>query len=221
MTAHNLIAYDIPALTVEQTGRDAFHMLNDYHVKHLPVLEDGKLVGILSEEDVFNHKLYEPISSYDFSLLRRFAVMENEHIFEVMRVMGDHRLTVIPVTDAEGNYLGLISQNDLLRYFASTASFTEPGAVMVLEMNRRDYSLGTIAHIIESEDVIILSSFVTSSNEDPEMVEVTIKVNRHDISRVIASLERHEYEVKHTFSNIENANVMTERYESLMNYLNM
>ncbi|MBL7781547.1 MAG: CBS domain-containing protein [Saprospiraceae bacterium] len=221
MTAHNLIAYDIPALTVEQTGRDAFHMLNDYHVKHLPVLEDGKLVGILSEEDVFNHKLYEPIRSYDFSLLRRFAVMENEHIFEVMRVMGDHRLTVIPVTDTEGTYLGLISQNDLLRYFANTASFTEPGAVMVLEMNRRDYSLGTIAHIIESEDVQILSSFVTSSNEDPETVELTIKVNRHDISRVIASLERHEYEVKQTFSNIENANVMTERYASLMNYLNM
>ena len=221
MTAHNLIAYDIPALTVEHTGRDAFHMLNDYHVKHLPVVEEGRLVGILSEEDVFNHKLYEPISSYDFSLLRRYAVTENEHIFEVMRVMGDNRLTVIPVIDAEGTYLGLISQNDLLRYFASTASFTEPGAVFVLEMNRRDYSLGTIAQIIEGEDVKVLSTFVTSSTEDPELVELTIKVNRHDISRAIASLERHEYEVKHTFSNLDHGNVMNERYESLMNYLNI
>lgn len=220
MTAHNLIAYDIPALTVDQTGRDAFHMLNDYHVKHLPVLDEGRLVGILSEEDVFNHKLYEPISSYDFSLLRRFAVTENEHIFEVMRVMGDNRLTVIPITDADGIYLGLISQNDLLRYFANTASFTEPGAVMVLEMNRRDYSLGTIAQIIESEDVQVLSTFVTST-DDPDNVELTVKVNRHDISRAIASLERHEYEVKHTFSNLDHSNVMSERYESLMNYLNI
>ncbi len=220
MTAHDLIAYDIPALTVDQTGRDAFHLLSDYHVKHLPVLEDGRLIGILSEEDVFNHKLYDSIRSYDFSLLRRFAVLESEHIFEVMRVMGDNRLTVIPVTDPEGNYLGLISQNDLLRYFANTASFTEPGAVMVLEMNRRDYSLSTIAHIIESEDVKILSTFVTSS-DDPDTVELTIKVNRHDLSRVIASLERHEYEVKETFSNIEHSNVMTDRYESFMNYLNI
>lgn len=220
MTAHDLIAYDIPALTVDQTGRDAFHLLSDYHVKHLPVLEDGRLIGILSEEDVFNHKLYDTIRSYDFSLLRRFAVLESEHIFEVMRVMGDNRLTVIPVTDTEGNYLGLISQNDLLRYFANTASFTEPGAVIVLEMNRRDYSLSTIAPIIESEDVKILSTFVTSS-DDPDTVELTIKVNRHDISRVIASLERHEYEVKETFSNIEHSNVMTDRYESFMNYLNI
>ncbi len=220
MTAKNLIAHDIPALTVDQTGRDAFHMLNDYHVKHLPVLEDGQLVGILSEEDVFNHKLYDTIKSYDFSLLRRFSVFENEHIFEVMRVMGDNRLTIIPVTDTEGKYLGLISQNDLLRYFANTASFTEPGAVMVLEMNRRDYSLSTIAQIVESEDVKILSTFVTST-DDPDNVELTIKVNRHEINRVIASLERHEYEVKHTFSNIDHSNVMTERYESFMNYLNM
>lgn len=221
MTAKSLIALDIPALTVEQTGRDAFHMLSDFHVKHLPVVDNRQLVGILSEEDIFNHKLYDPVGSYDFSMLRRFAVRENEHIFEVMRVMGDNRLTVIPVVDHENNYVGLISQNDLLRYFANTASFSEPGAVLVMEMDRRDYSLAALSSIVEAEDVKILSAFVTSTPTPEDTVEITLKLNHHDLSRVIASLERHEYEVKETFSETENSNALNERYESLMNYLNM
>lgn len=220
MTAKNLIAHDMPALSVDHTGRDAFHLLNDHHVKHLPVVEEGRLVGLLSEEDVFNHKLYDPIRTYDFALLRRFAVRESEHIFEVIRLMGEHRLTVLPVIDEEEHYLGLVSQNDLLRYFAHTASFTQPGAVLVLEMSQRDYSLTTIARIVEEENLKILNCFVTSA-PDMEYVEVTLKLNRHDVSRVKASLERHDYEVKETFSEMEYADPMRERYESLMHYLNL
>jgi acetoin utilization protein AcuB len=220
MTAKTLIAHDIPALSLQQTGRDAFHLLSDYHVKHLPVVHEGKLMGILSEEEVFHHKLYEPISEYDFSLMRRAAVVESEHVFEVMRLMGDQRLTVIPVVDADGNYQGLVSQNDLLRYFAQTASFTEHGAVLVLQMPRRDYSLSTIAHFIEDEKVKVLSAFVTST-PDPETVELTLKLDRTDLSRVIASLERHEYDVKETFGEVERTDAMRERYDALMHYLNL
>ena len=220
MTAESLIAYDIPALTLAQTGKDAFHLLNDHHVKHLPVVDDHQLVGIISEEEIFNHKLYEPIREYDFSMFRRFAVRTTDHIFEVMRVMGDNRITVIPVVDEQGDYKGLIAQNDLLRYFAHTASFGEAGGILVLEMNRRDYSLSTIARIVEDEDAKILSVFVTSG-ADAEMVELTLKINRQELSRVIASLERFEYEVKESYSELNDNDSLQERYESLMHYLNV
>jgi len=220
MTARTLIAHDIPALTVEQTGREAFHMLNDYHVKHLPVVDAGKLVGLLSEEEIFHHKLSSPLSEHDFSVLPLFRVGENEHVFEIIKIMGDHRLTVIPVVDAEGKYLGLVQQNDVLRYFAHTASLTEHGAVLVLEMPRRDYSLSSIARIFEEEKVNILSTFVTSTS-NPERVELTLKLDRPDLSRAIASLERHEYEVKETFGETDRSELLRDRYDALMHYLNV
>jgi signal-transduction protein with cAMP-binding, CBS, and nucleotidyltransferase domain len=220
MTAKTLIEHNIPALSLQQTGRDAFHLLGEYHVKHLPVVQEGKLVGILSEEDVFNHKLYDPISEYDFSLMRRAAILEDEHIFEVMRMMGELRLTVLPVIDTEGNYRGLISQNDLLRYFAQTASFSEQGAVLVLQMPRRDYSLSNISHLVEDENVKILSAFVTSA-PNPEYIELTLKLDRTDLSRVISSLERHDYDVKETFGELERSDFLRERYDALMHYLNL
>jgi acetoin utilization protein AcuB len=221
MTAQKLIAHDIPALSIEQTGRDAFHFLSDYHVKHLPVVDEKRLVGLISEEDIFNHKLSDPLSEYDFALMRPFAAKADDHIFEVMRVMGLHRLTVMPVVDAEEHYLGLISQNDLLPYFAKTASLTENGAVLVLEVPRRDYMLSTISRIVEEEGVRVLGAFVSNGESDPENVEITLKLDRHDLSRVIPSLERHDYIVKETFGEIEYSEALKERYDSFMKYLNM
>lgn len=220
MTARTLIAHDIPALTVEQTGREAFHTLNDYHVKHLPVVDAGKLVGLMSEEDIFNHKLASPLSEHDFTVMPLFQVNENEHIFEIIKIMGDHRLTVIPVVDAEGNYLGLVQQNDVLRYFAHTASLTEHGAVLVLEMPRRDYALSTIARIFEEEKVNILSTFVTST-ANTEQIELTLKLDRHDLARAIASLERHEFAVKESFGETDRSELLRDRYDALMHYLNV
>jgi CBS domain-containing protein len=220
MTARTLIAHDIPALGLQHTGRDAFHLLNDYHVKHLPVVDEGKLVGLLSEEEIFNHKLSDPLQEHDFSLLPLFHILENEHIFEVIRLMGNHRLTILPVVDAEGNYLGLIQQNDLLRYFAQTASLTENGAILVLALPRRDYALSTIARIFEEEGVHILTSFVTAT-PDPENIELTLKLDRRDLARAIASLERHEFEVMESFGETDRSDMLRERYDALMHYLNV
>ncbi len=220
MTAQMLMAQEIPPLRMDQTGKDAFRALSDYHVHHLPVVQDGRLVGLLSEEDIFNHKLYEPISEYDFSMLRRYFVRHTDHVFDVMRVMGEHRLTVIPVVDDANNYLGLITLGDLLRFFAHTASLTEPGSVLVLEVARRDYSLAMLARIVEEENAKILAAFVTST-PDNDCLEVTLKISTQNLGRVLAALHRYEYSVKHSFAESDYIDALRERYDSLMAYLNV
>ncbi len=220
MTAQMLIAQEIPPLTVEQTGKDAFHALSDHHVRHLPVVHEGRLVGILSEEDIFNHKLYEPIGAYDFSLMRRYFVRHTDHVFDVMRAMGEHRLTVIPVVDDADNYLGIITLSDLLRYFAQMASLSEPGSIVVLELNRRDYSMALLARVVEAENAKILAAFVTST-PDSDRLEVTLKLNTQELGRVLAALNRYEYDVKYTFTESDYTDTLRERYDSLMTYLNV
>jgi acetoin utilization protein AcuB len=220
MTAIDLIAHDIPALKIEQTGRDAFHLLSDHHVKHLPVIDGNRLVGILSEEDVFNHKLYEPVSEYNFSMMRTFSVHSNEHLFEIMRIMGENRLTIIPVTDIEGNYMGMVSQNMLLRAFSITTAFAMPGGILIIELDRRDYSLTTIARAVEEEGAKVLTSIITST-PDSEVLELTLKVNRDDVTRIAAALERYGFSVKRTFAEDDYSAAVRERYDSFMNYLNV
>ena len=218
MTAINLLAQDIPALKLEQTGRDAFHLLSDYHVKHLPVIDGKRLVGIISEEDIFNHKLYDAVREYDFSLQRLFSVHPNEHLFEIMRLMGENRLTIMPVTDEEGNYLGMVSQNTLVKAFSNLTAFSMQGGVIIMEMSQRDYALSTIARIVEGENARVLAVLI-SSTPDAELLEITLKINRTDVSRIVASLERHQFTVRQTLATDAYHDTLKDRYDALMSYL--
>ncbi len=103
---------------------------------------------------------------------------------------------------------------------ANTASIKEIGGIVVLEMNRVDYSLSQIAQIVESENAKILSSFIMSSI-DSTKIEVTLKIAEVDLSRIIRSFERYDMVVKASFQRSTDQDDMQFRYDALMNYLNI
>ena len=219
MIASDLISNTIIPLRTSDTGKDALSTMKDFSITHLPIVNDKQLLGLLSEEDIISHNIEEPVGSYNLSLTRPY-VNERDHIYEVMRLLGEYHLTVMPVVDAEDNYLGLITQDDLLQYFAKTGSFMEPGSIIVLEVAKRDYSLAEMSQIVESERAAILSSFVTT-NLDNSVADVTLKINKQEIQHIISSFERYDYKVKGTFQEQDYSESLKERYDALMTYLNV
>ena len=219
MIASNLLSLSIVPLKTSDTGEEALGIMSDFYVKHLPIVNSEQLLGLISEDDILNHDVEEAVGSYQLSMSRPYA-KESDHIYEVMSVMSEYNLTVIPVVDAEDNYKGLISQDDLLRFFAKIGSFTEPGGIIVLEMSKRDYSLSQIARIVESENAAVLSSFITT-NLDSTRIDVTIKVNSQDVSAILATFQRFDYVIKASFQESEYFDTLKDRYDSLMSFLNI
>jgi CBS domain-containing protein len=206
-------------LRTSETGDTALGIMNDFYVRHLPIVNDKQLLGLISEEDILEHDAHEPVGSYQLSLIRPY-VKHNDHLYEILRLIAEYHLTLIPVVDEEENYIGLITMEDVLQYFTKTASFSEPGSIVVLEMSRHDYQLSQIAQIVESENAAVLSAFITTSL-DSIRVDVTIKINRQNIQNILATFERYEYEVKASFNEIEYLDSLRDRYDSLMAYLNV
>jgi len=219
MVAGNLLSLEIVPLRTSDTGQEALSIMSDFYVRDLPIVNNEQLLGLLSEDDILNNDVEEAVGSYQLSMNRPF-VHENDHLFEVLRVLNEYNLTVVPVIDHEENYLGLISHEDLLKYFANTASFSDPGSIIVLEMSRRDYSLAQIARIAESENANIISSFITSHPSSTQ-IDVTIKVNHSEVHRIIAAYQRFDYQVKASFVESDYIDSLKERYDSLMAYLNV
>jgi CBS-domain-containing membrane protein len=219
MTAQQLISDSIIPLRTSETGDTALGIMNDFYVRHLPIVNDKQLLGLISEEDILEHDAHEPVGSYQLSLIRPY-VKHNDHLYEILRLIAEYHLTLIPVVDEEENYIGLVTMEDVLQYFTKTASFSEPGSIVVLEMSRHDYQLSQIAQIVESENAAVLSAFITTSL-DSIRVDVTIKINRQNIQNILATFERYEYEVKASFNEIEYLDSLRDRYDSLMAYLNV
>jgi hypothetical protein len=80
------------------------------------------------------------------------------------------KLTVVPVLDDKNHFKGVITTTDLVRYLAGLSSMDQSGGIIVLELIERDYSLSQIAQIVESNNVRILSMYVTSP---PDWTEAT------------------------------------------------
>ena len=219
MIAENLISDAIIPLRTSDTGSEALGIMNEFHIRHLPIVNNEELLGLLSEDEILDHDAEEPVGSYRLHLLHTF-VRVNDHLYDVMRLVAEYQLTAVPVVDDQKRYIGIITAEDLIRQFAESGSFRELGGLIVLEMSRQDYSLAQLARIVESENAVILSAQVNTFPDSPR-IEVTLKVNKQNILNIIASFERFDYEVKATFNELEFSDGLRERYDSLISYLNV
>ncbi|MCB0665295.1 MAG: CBS domain-containing protein [Saprospiraceae bacterium] len=218
MNAINLLSYSIPLLKTSTTGREALDLMSDHFVQHLPIVNNEQLLGIISEDDILENDEEESIGSYQLSI-QQPPVKSSDHIFDVMAQIARSRLTVIPVVDDSDKFLGVISQQDLLKYFADSYSFSETGGIIVLEMSRTDYALSDICRVVEGENVAVISSFISRATEENQ-INLHIKISDSEIYRVIAALDRYGYNIVASYTEQPDTDVLKDRFESFMHYLN-
>ena len=220
MLAQDLITDNIPPLKVTDSGLRVIDWMYEFKTTHLPVVDKGKFLGLISEDDIIDFNDSEaPLSSYDRQLYRP-SVLVTDHIYEVVRMASQMKSPLIPVVDAEENYCGLITMERLLSEFARLSGMQEPGAVLVLRLpSIKDYVLSDIARLVESNDTHILGTHLES--EDDGQLRLTLKVNTQEVSTLLATLERFDYEVESYHQEKDVTDVYRDRYDSLMNYLNI
>jgi acetoin utilization protein AcuB len=220
MIARDVITDEIPPLIHTDTGEKALSWMEEFKVSHLPVLKNGNFVGLISETDILDRKDLDLTLDVLFDHLPRPYVFENAHVYEVLSKMAEHRISVLPVLDQQEKYLGCTSVHQLMTMIANTGSIRDTGGILVLEMNKVDYSLAQIAQIVEGNNAKILSSYIMSSS-DSTKIEVTLKISEIDLTRIIRSFERYDITVKASFQRSSENDDMQFRYDALMNYLNM
>ena len=220
MIAKELISNVIMPLKTSDSGLIALNWMEEFRVSHLPIVNNSDFLGLISESDIFEMNSYEePLGNHLLSLHKPY-VTENQHVYDVIRQVYEQKLTLIPVVDDKNKYLGSITLQCLVKYFARLAAVDNPGGIIVLEMGIRDYALSEIARIVESCDASILSLYITTLPDSTRM-EVTLKINRMDISPVIQTFIRFDYLVKASFYEGDLHETLKDRYDSLMKYLDI
>jgi acetoin utilization protein AcuB len=220
MLAVELISDALPPIHTSDTVQKAVDRMVEFRIRHLPIVNEEQFLGLLGENDLIEVSDYQTeIGALALSLVNPY-VLEDQHIYDVIRLFYEQKLTVVPVLDIKKNYLGMISINTMTEYFAKLTSVSQPGGIIVLEINNKNNSLAHMAQIVESDNAQILSSYVMQ-HPDSTRMEVTLKVNKQDISNILATFLRYEYDVKATFNHTGDNDNSKDRYDSLMNYLNL
>jgi predicted transcriptional regulator len=221
MIAKDLISEVIPSLKTSDLGQTALNWMEICRVSHLPIVNNQDFLGLISDSDIYDmNQPQEPIGNHELTLFKPYVTTE-QHIFEVIGIASRLKLSVVPVLDSNNHYKGSITTNDLIRHIAGISSMDQPGGIIVIELIERDYSLSQIAQIVESNNVKVLSMYITSPPESTKL-ELTLKVNTGDLVSVIRTFERYNYEVKTWVTNNDTMDrFYSERFDLLMKYLSI
>ncbi len=220
MLARELISDIVTALKTSDTGTTALAWMEVFRIKHLPIVNHREFLGLISDADIYDlNDPDEPVGNHKLSLQKPY-VNEDQHIYEVIEVLSRLELTLVPVLDREMQYLGVITQEDLTQRFAHLSAMQQPGGIIELEMNQRDYSLSEISQIVESNNGRILSLYV-AANDDNTKLRVTLKINLTDLTSIIETLNRYNYTVVSSHMNDEDLDEFyQERFDVFLKYLN-
>jgi acetoin utilization protein AcuB len=220
MTANDLITDDIPPLRIDDTAEKALRWMDEFRVSNLAVVNGTEFVGIISDTILLDFNDPDaPIGSQRLSLVRP-VLQGTQHVYDALKLMAELNLDVIAVTDANGHYSGTISIQRLAERMASLAAVREPGGILELEVNSVDYSLSQIAQIVEGNDAKILSVYLSPTPE-PSKIQVTLKINREDLTRILQTFARYNYTVLATHHQSEFTEDLKHRYDEFMNFINM
>lgn len=218
MTAKDLINDLYPPLKVSDSGLKAISWMEEFRLEHIPLVDGYQYLGMVTEEDLLRlNAIDQPIANQTLSLIRPF-VKSNQPVFEVVKTLSKDKLTAVPVLDEANHYAGVITLADILRHYNNSGLFEDSNGVIVLSVGAKNYSLTEIASIVENESALIISSYITPNVEE-ETLDVTLKINRQDLTRIIASFERHGIEVREQYHQSEFIDDIKTRYDSLMNFL--
>jgi Mg/Co/Ni transporter MgtE len=218
LSLNEFVTNDFKPLDVNQTIEKASLLFEQFQMEHIPVLEDGVYIGMLSTEDIDTFDMDSKVSDYKYNL-DRFFVRNTTNWLDVLEIFAQNQTDIIPILNEKNQYLGYYRLLDIMRFFNETPFIKEKGGIIIVEKNIQDYSMSQIAQIVESNHGKLLGFFI--SYTDLNIVQITLKMTLGSANEIIQTFRRYGYEI---ISNHEDDSYMTnlkERSEYLNRYLNI
>ncbi|WP_046368437.1 CBS domain-containing protein [Flavihumibacter petaseus] len=220
MINKELISASLPVLSPKDPVYRALQLMDDCHVSQLPIVDDEKYIGLLSEADLLNaaddNLLLETLTP----LISKIRVSPNNHFTEAIQLANEYGLDIVPVTETDLTWVGAIAASDLLKYTGHMIGADEPGGIIVLEMEKRDFAFSEIYKLVETNDAQI-TQLNTYYDNNLGLLFVTMKLNKFELSDIVATFQRYEYQVRYYFGEEQYENELRNNYDHLMNYLNL
>ena len=219
MLTKDIQTQSLPFLRLHDKVHHALQMMNENNVSHLPIMDGEKFAGIISENDLLqadndNSELSQLQQSFGNA-----SVKGHEHFLKAIHIAVENGLSVVPVVE-ENELVGAVAYRDLLKLASEFMSLKEPGGLIVLETENNQYSFNEISKLVETNDAQI-TQLNTTTDPHTGITQVTIKVNKSEISDIVAAFQRYEYNVKYYFGEELYENELHVNYVNLMNYLKL
>ncbi|MDL2315030.1 CBS domain-containing protein [Bacteroidales bacterium OttesenSCG-928-C19] len=221
MFIKDFISTIVPTLDGKKMFLFALTLMDELKLSSLPVVDEEKYNGLLTEDIIYEMDLFNQTINEYTHLLKSISLNQNQTIFDALNFFVQEKTDIIPIVDEENNYLGVLTKSVVLEALSTLIASEERGGILVLRMNCNDLHISEISKIIENEDANIINLFVNPMPASTE-INVYIKINKLDLTRVERALMRYDYNVTLLSKNEEDSNEsLSRKYELFMKYLSI
>jgi acetoin utilization protein AcuB len=217
MIVSQIIQTGFPVVHLSDTVQEVLDLMDRYELFHLPVVEKGVYIGLISKAVLEDTSDVQQLVSAFRPLLSPVSCNEQAFFFDALQLMVANSLSLLPVIQSD-IFAGVITAKELLRVIAGFLNTQDKCGVLVIESDPLRFSLGEVNRLIESNDLSILHF---SSRRESGLLIATLLVSKLDIATAVATLQRHGYVVKYYFGTGEEDHEVQENFQHLLSYLNI
>ena len=197
MLVKNWMSRRLITVDPQKSMQDAINLMRDNRIRLLPVVENGRLVGIVTDRDLKRasasdattleiHELRYLLSEIrikDIMKKKPITVNENLTIEETAEILLKNRISGVPVVENGDRLVGIITQTDIFRVLISLTGIGSRGLQYAFILEDRPGSIKEIADIIRSYGGRMVSILTSYENADPGFRRVYIRMHSVDGAR--------------------------------------
>jgi predicted transcriptional regulator len=219
MLASQILHTGFPSLHLTDRVSLALQLMDEYDVQHLPVLSEEHYVGLIAKSDLLDVDEEQSIATIQ-DQFANLSIKGEEHFLVALKMAAEREFSLVPVINEQAELLGVITLSSLIQQLSRFVGNEEKGGVIVLEISKRNYSFGEISRLVETNDALI-TQCNTFTEPETGLIIITLKVNKIEISAIVATFQRYDYAVRYYFGEESYTNELKDNYNHLLAYLNV
>lgn len=214
-----LLESSMITVDLHDTVSHAMEMMDEAKLEHIPVLDGLQYLGMVAFDELEDSEPSTEVISIQHRFIKPF-VRTGDHFLQALRVRAKFHIDQVPVVNENNEWEGVIGTAKMLDQISLLSGVSSTGSMIVLEMPGHDYAPGEINRLVESNDAMIMQ-LNSIQDQHTGMMQVVLRINKEEISDVVATFQRHEYNVLYYYGDESYDNSLQKNLDHLMNYLNL
>ena len=189
MDVGHFMTKDVITVSSETRVTDAVDIMESNHFHRLPVVKEGKYIGIVTEEEVAENSpssatslsiyemnyLFDKMTVGEIMLQHNITVTADTLLEEAATLMKEQNVTVLPVLDNAQHIVGVVTYKDIFKALIDLSGYNDPGSRFLIYID--EDRVGILAHITQTlaDAGISLSHIMVNRLEN--QIEITIQTN--------------------------------------------
>lgn len=215
MFIKDYISKDYPAFNTSDSIEEANEVAKEFGYSHVFIKKKGSYQGALSQQ--FLEESAEGTLGTLEHHYEKFALMEDGNILDSIKLFHTFNTNVVPIINKLEKYQGYLSCDDVFSEFAKYPLFSENGALLVVQINKRSYSMTDVCKIVESNNGKIYGCYISAFVEDD--VQITLKISSENLSSIDETFERYGYNVILKYYDDEKEELLKDRFGFFQKYM--